>query len=91
MRYYVVGTPENIANLDAGRNDGAFWRGVREGTISAAEGAAEAQDRPAFFWNTATPHGSEPAAGEAISRVLYELTSRTDCANLQRWTVWTTS
>jgi Zinc carboxypeptidase len=84
MRYYVVGTPENIANLDAGRNDGAFWRGVREGTISAAEGAAQAQDRPAFFWNTATPHGSEPAAGEAISRVLYELTARTDCANLQR-------
>ena len=84
MRYYVVSTPDNIANLDAGRNDGAFWRGVREGTISAAEGAAQAQDRPAFFWNTATPHGGEPAAGEAISRVLYELTARTDCANLQR-------
>ena len=84
MRYYVVGTPDNIANLDAGRNDGAFWRGVREGTISAEQGEAEAQDRPAFFWNTATPHGNEPAAGEAISRVLYELTARTDCANLQR-------
>ena len=44
----------------------------------------QAQDRPAFFWNTATPHGNEPAAGEAISRILYELTARTDCANLQR-------
>jgi hypothetical protein len=84
FRYYVVATPDNLANLDAGRNDGAFWRGVREGTVSAELGAAQAQDRPAFFWNTATPHGSEPAAGEAISRVLYELTARTDCANLQR-------
>jgi hypothetical protein len=84
MRYYVVGSTNNIANLNAGRNDGEFWRGVREGTISAEEGALEAQNRPAFIWNTATPHGNEPAAGEAISRVLYELTARTDCANLQR-------
>ncbi len=84
FRYYVIGTTDNIANLNSGRNDGAFWRGVREGTISAEEGAAQAQDRPAFFWNTATPHGGEAAAGEAISRVLYELTARTDCANLQR-------
>ncbi len=84
FRYWVIGTPDNIANLDAGRNDGAFWRGVREGTISAEEGALEAQDRPAFFWNTATPHGNEPAAGEAISRIMYELAARTDCANLQR-------
>ncbi|MEY2467665.1 MAG: hypothetical protein QOF21_363, partial [Actinomycetota bacterium] len=84
MRYYVVGSTSNIANLNAGRNDGAFWRGVREGTISAEQGELEAQDRPAFFWNTATPHGGESAAGEAISRVLYELTARTDCANLQR-------
>jgi hypothetical protein len=84
FRYYVVGTPDNIANLDAGRNDGAFWRGVREGTVSAEQGAAEAQDRPAFFWNTATPHGNEPAAAEAITRIMYELVARTDCANQQR-------
>ena len=30
----VVGTPDNIANLDAGRNDAAFWRGVIDGTTS---------------------------------------------------------
>ena len=42
------------------------------------------RSRPAFAWVTATPHGSEPAAGEAISRQLYELAARTDCANLQR-------
>ena len=42
------------------------------------------RSRPAFAWITATPHGSEPAAGEAISRQLYELAARTDCHNLQR-------
>ena len=31
----VVGTPDNIANLDAGRNDAAFWRGVIDGTTLA--------------------------------------------------------
>src|SRR4051812_4789818 len=34
MSIIAVGTPENIANLDAGRNDGAFWRGVVNGTTS---------------------------------------------------------
>ena len=75
--YSVVGTPDNIANLDAGRNDAAFWRGVREGNISTDEGLAAVAHRPAFAWVTATPHGNEPAAGEAIMRLLYELAART--------------
>src|SRR6201989_2355699 len=33
--YSVISTPDNIANLDAGRNDAVFWSGVREGNISA--------------------------------------------------------
>ena len=36
--YSVISTPENIANLDAGRNDAAFWAGVREGNISTNGG-----------------------------------------------------
>ena len=36
--YSVISTPDNIANLDAGRNDAAFWAGVREGNISTDEG-----------------------------------------------------
>jgi hypothetical protein len=69
--YSVVGTPDNIANLDAGRNDAKFWSGVREGNISTDEGLAAVRDRPAFTWVTATPHGNEPAAGEASMRLLY--------------------
>jgi hypothetical protein len=84
FRYWIVSTPENVDNLDSGRDDGGFWRGVREGTISAAQGAAEADERPAIIWLTAAPHGNEPAAGEATTRLLYEMAARTDCHNLQR-------
>ncbi len=52
--------------------------------MSAAEGAEGARTDRRSSGTRATPHGSEPAAGEAISRVLYELTARTDCANVQR-------
>jgi hypothetical protein len=80
----VVGTPSNIANLDAGRNDGAFWRGVIDGTTSQADALAAVGTRPAFGWITGTPHGNEPAGGEASVKELYDLTARTDCANAQR-------
>src|SRR5262245_21947255 len=82
--YSVVSTPDNIANLDAGRNDAAFWSGVREGNISTAVGLSQIRTRPAFAWVTATPHGNEPAAGEASMRLLYELAARMDCSNARR-------
>ena len=84
LKYYAIGTPDNIANLDAGRNDGAFWSGVVSGEVPASAGLAAVRSRPAFAWITATPHGSEPAAGEAISKQLYELAARIDCHNLSR-------
>ena len=84
LKYYILGTPGNVANLDAGRDDGAFWRGVITGEVSAAEALTQVRARPAFAWITATPHGNEPAAGEAISRQLYELAARTDCHNIER-------
>ena len=82
--YSVVSTPDNIANLDAGRNDAKFWSDVREGNLSTDEGLAAVRDRPAFTWVTATPHGNEPAAGEASMRLLYELAARLDCSNARR-------
>jgi hypothetical protein len=80
----VVGTPDNIANLDAGRNDAAFWRGVVDGTVSQTAAVAAADTRPAFGWITGAPHGNEPAGGEGSTKELYELVARTDCANAQR-------
>lgn len=80
----IVGTPENIDNLDAGRNDAAFWRGVRNGDIPPAAALTQIDKRPAFGFITGTPHGTEAAGGDAIMRMLYELTARTDCANLRR-------
>jgi len=84
LKFYVVGTAKNIDNLNAGRKDAEFWQGVRGGTISEADGLAAVNERPAFAWVTATPHGNEPAAGEAIARQMYELLARTDCANQRR-------
>ncbi len=82
--YSVVSTPDNIDNLDAGRNDAKFWSDVREGNLSTDEGLAAVRDRPAFTWVTATPHGNEPAAGEASMRLLYEMAARLDCSNARR-------
>ena len=82
----VVGTPDNIANLDAGRNDAAFWRGVIDGTTSQADALTQVGVRPGFGWITGTPHGNEPAGGEASVKELYELAARTDCDNQRRLT-----
>jgi hypothetical protein len=84
IAFWVIGTPENIAKLDGPGGDAEFWAGVRGGSVSEVDGLAGVRDRPAFGWVTATPHGNEPAAGEAISRELYELAARTDCENATR-------
>ena len=78
LYFYVISTPSNIDNLNAGRRDAPFWAGVRDGSVSEAEGLAAVRSRPAFGWVTSTPHGAEPAAGEAITRTMYELVARTD-------------
>ena len=84
MSIIVVGTPDNIANLDAGRNDGAFWRGVISGATPESTALSQVGIRPAFGWITGTPHGNEPAGGEASVKELYDLAARMDCANAQR-------
>jgi len=82
--YVVIGTPDNIANLDSGRNDQAFWRGLIDGTTPPSKALAQASKRPAFAWVTGAPHGNEPAGGEASVKELYELAARTDCDNTAR-------
>jgi len=84
LAFYVIGTPEHMANLDGPNGDAAFWRGVRSGDISTQDGLDAAGSRPAFAWATATPHGGEAAAGEAITREVYELAARRDCENYKR-------
>jgi len=84
IAFYVVGTPTNINKLDGPDGDAAYWRGVRAGDIPEADGLEAAVSRPAFGWITATPHGAESAAGESITRELYELAARTDCGNVKR-------
>jgi hypothetical protein len=82
--YVVIGTPGNIANLNAGRNDQRFWTGVQNGTVSQSQALAQVNSRPGFAWITGAPHGNEPAGGEASVKELYELAARTDCDNTAR-------
>lgn len=82
--YVVIGTPGNIANLNSGRDDQKFWTGVMTGAVPQSQALAQAGSRPAFAWITGTPHGNEPAGGEASVKELYELAARTDCDNLTR-------
>ena len=44
LAFWVLSTPDNIANLDAGRKDGPFWAGVRDGSVSEAAGAGDPID-----------------------------------------------
>jgi hypothetical protein len=84
FQYSVIGSPEHIAKLES---DAAFWRGVRGGEISTEEALAtvrSANPPAAFGWITETPHGNEPAGGEASMRMLYELAAREDCSNARR-------
>ncbi len=84
ISFYVAGTTENINKLDGPNGDAAFWRGVRSGQIATDVGLEAAGSKPAFAWVTATPHGGESAAGESITRNMYELLARTDCENARR-------
>ena len=85
LSFWVLSSPDNIDNLDAGRKDAAFWAGVRDGSVSEARRPRRRCARaPRSAWITSTPHGAEPAAGEAIARNLYELAARTDCWNAMR-------
>lgn len=83
FQYSIVSTPENLARVE---QDAQFYRDVRAGVISrdAALADIRANPRPAFGWITETPHGNEPAGGEASMRMLYELAARTDCPNMRR-------
>jgi len=84
FHYITIGTPSNLANLNGGRNDAAFWRGVINGSVDPATAAAQVTKRPGFGWIAMAPHGNEPAGGESTVKELYELAARTDCDNAAR-------
>lgn len=90
ISFWVIGTPEHVTRLDtvtgdpATTGDADFWAGVRSGKYSKETGLAAVRSRPAFGWITATPHGNEPAAGEAIVRNLYETAAGLSCDNAKR-------
>ena len=71
--YVVVGTPENIDNLDTGRTtppSGAASVRAASPRQARARGRRHA---PGVRLGHGHAHGNEPAAGEAIMRLLYEL------------------
>ena len=85
--------PALLRRLVAATTSTTSTRAAPTGRSGRASRTARSPRRPAsrrstparrFGWITATPHGGEAAAAEAISRMLYELAARTDCWNLRR-------
>ena len=81
--YSVISTPENIANLDAGRNDAAF---------GAACARATSRPRPACRRSVSAgvhlghghPARQRAGRGRGLERLLYEMAARLDCSNARR-------
>ena len=90
ISFWVASSRTNINRLDVVTNDPTttgdadFWSGVRGGKYSEQQGLDAVRTRPVFGWVTATPHGNEPAAGEAIARELYETVAGVSCQNARR-------
>ncbi|WP_279579805.1 M14 family zinc carboxypeptidase [Fodinicola feengrottensis] len=66
-------TPAALARLST---DAALLR--RPDLPAAVAKVIEAR-MPAILWLTANVHGNEPAGGDAVDRIAYELADRTDC------------
>ena len=82
--YSVVGTPDNIDNLDAGRNDAAFWSGVREGRSRPTKGSRPcATGRPS---RGSPPPRTATSRRPARRRCACSTSSRRalDCSNARR-------
>src|SRR5919109_1081596 len=75
--YSLVGTAENVANVDAIAADQNRLRDPR--VTTQAEADQLAASIPAIAWYTANVHGNEQSGADAAVEMLYRLAARTDC------------
>ncbi len=77
MYYSLVGTPENLADVDA---IAARQKELRDPRVtSEEEAAAIAAENPAIVWYIGNTHGNETSGADSSLTILYDLAARTDC------------
>ncbi len=76
LRYALVGTPQTLHRLPSIRDDLAR---LRNPSTPEQQAAQLIRSTPTILWITANVHGSEPAGGDAVVQLLYELADRSDC------------
>lgn len=76
LRYALVGTPQTLGRLPAIRRD---LFALREPSTSEQEASRIVARSPTILWIAANVHGNEPAGGDAVLQLLYDLADRDDC------------
>lgn len=78
LRYALVGSPQTLRRLPQIRRDIAL---LRDPSTPSGQAQAIARTTPAILWITANVHGNEPAGGDAVLKLLYQLADRDDCVS----------
>ncbi len=76
LRYALVGDPSTLDRLPAIRRDLAL---LRDPATSDEQAEAIVGRTPPILWIAANVHGNEPSGADAVVRLLYELSDRSDC------------
>ena len=76
LRYALVGKAQTLGRLTAIRGD---LGKLRDPATPEGEAADLIRRTPTILWIAANVHGNEPAGGDAVTQLLYELADRDDC------------
>ena len=76
LRYALVSTPGAVHRLPQIRRD---LNRLRDPATSDQQARAIIGRTPPILWIAANVHGNEPSGGDAVGRLLYNLSDRSDC------------
>jgi hypothetical protein len=80
LRYALVGTPSTLHRLPTIRRD---LDRLRDPSTPDRQAQAIILRTPTILWIGANVHGNEPSGGDAVVRLLHELSDRSDCVTRQ--------
>ncbi|HEX6445200.1 MAG TPA: M14 family zinc carboxypeptidase, partial [Streptosporangiales bacterium] len=78
LEYGLISRPGNLTRPALARLSRDAQR-LRDPDLSKGEAARIVAHMPVILWLTGNVHGNEPAAGDAIVQLAYELADRDDC------------
>ncbi|MGC4111314.1 MAG: M14 family zinc carboxypeptidase [Nocardioides sp.] len=76
LRYALVGNPSTLHQLPRIRRD---LNRLRDPSTSQRQADAIVRRTPTILWIAANVHGNEPSGGDAVVKLLYELSDSSDC------------